>query len=38
MQLVHFDDFKLGVLAGDRVVDISDIAGGSPQDRLVPPQ
>jgi 2-keto-4-pentenoate hydratase/2-oxohepta-3-ene-1,7-dioic acid hydratase in catechol pathway len=34
MQLVHFDDFKLGVLAGDRVVDISDIAGGSPQDRL----
>jgi 2-keto-4-pentenoate hydratase/2-oxohepta-3-ene-1,7-dioic acid hydratase in catechol pathway len=34
MQFVHFDDFKLGVLAGDRVVDISDIAGGSPQDRL----
>jgi 2-keto-4-pentenoate hydratase/2-oxohepta-3-ene-1,7-dioic acid hydratase in catechol pathway len=34
MQFVHYDDFKLGVLAGDRVVDISDIAGGSPQDRL----
>ena len=34
MQFVHYDDFKLGVLAGDHVVDISDIAGGSPQDRL----
>lgn len=27
MQFVHFDDFRLGVLTGDTVVDISDIVG-----------
>jgi 2-keto-4-pentenoate hydratase/2-oxohepta-3-ene-1,7-dioic acid hydratase in catechol pathway len=40
MQIVHFDDFRLGVLAGERgerVVDVSDLVGGtgaSPQARL----
>jgi 2-keto-4-pentenoate hydratase/2-oxohepta-3-ene-1,7-dioic acid hydratase in catechol pathway len=37
MQLVHFDDFRLGVLAGERVVDVTDAigdAGRSPQRRL----
>ena len=43
MRFVHFDDFRLGVLAGERggdggrVVDISDVVGGSgssPQARL----
>ncbi len=43
MKIVHFDDFRLGVLAGegdqggDRVIDISDIVegtGGGPQARL----
>ncbi|HEX5501153.1 MAG TPA: fumarylacetoacetate hydrolase family protein [Thermomicrobiales bacterium] len=37
MQLVHFDDFRLGVLAGGRVADISDVVGdggGGPQARL----
>jgi 2-keto-4-pentenoate hydratase/2-oxohepta-3-ene-1,7-dioic acid hydratase in catechol pathway len=30
MKLLHFDDFKLGVLKGDNVVDISDIADEVP--------
>src|SRR5215211_4188377 len=43
MKIVHFDDFRLGVLAGgdgqggERVVDISDVVegtGGGPQARL----
>jgi 2-keto-4-pentenoate hydratase/2-oxohepta-3-ene-1,7-dioic acid hydratase in catechol pathway len=37
MQFVHFDDYRLGVLAGDTVVDISDLVGQvgvGPQSRL----
>ncbi len=37
MKFVHFDDFRLGILAGDRVIDISDFVGGvgdSPQAKL----
>lgn len=37
MQFVHFDDYRLGVLAGDNVVDISDLVGQigvGPQARL----
>ena len=38
MRLVFFDDFKLGVLNGDRVVDVSQVVAGirhdSPQDLL----
>src|SRR3990172_2273256 len=38
MRLVFFDDFKLGVLNGDRVVDASQVVAGirhdSPQDLL----
>ena len=35
MQFVHFDDFRLGVLAGESVVDITGlVAGATPQDRL----
>ena len=37
MQFVHFDDYRLGVLAGDNVVDISDLvgqAGVGPQSRV----
>ena len=35
MQLVFFDDYRLGVLANERVVDISDLVGGAtPQARL----
>jgi 2-keto-4-pentenoate hydratase/2-oxohepta-3-ene-1,7-dioic acid hydratase in catechol pathway len=37
MQFVHFDDFRLGVLVGERVVDITDRVGASgdaPQARL----
>ena len=40
MKIVHFDDFRLGVLAGEndeRVVDVSDVVQGTfsrPQDRL----
>lgn len=35
MQFVHFDDFRLGVLAGDTVVDITGLVeGATPQDRL----
>jgi 2-keto-4-pentenoate hydratase/2-oxohepta-3-ene-1,7-dioic acid hydratase in catechol pathway len=37
MQLVHFDENRLGILAGDRVVDVTDAAGdagASPQQRL----
>jgi 2-keto-4-pentenoate hydratase/2-oxohepta-3-ene-1,7-dioic acid hydratase in catechol pathway len=37
MQFVHFDDFRLGVLTGDRVVDVSDLVGGAgdgPSSRL----
>jgi 2-keto-4-pentenoate hydratase/2-oxohepta-3-ene-1,7-dioic acid hydratase in catechol pathway len=40
MKIVHFDDFRLGVLAGandERVVDVSDVIKGAfsrPQDRL----
>ena len=38
MKLVYFDDFKLGVVKGDAVVDVSDlvsdIPGVSPQDTL----
>lgn len=36
MKFVHFDDFRLGILAGERVVDISDLVGGAadPQARL----
>jgi 2-keto-4-pentenoate hydratase/2-oxohepta-3-ene-1,7-dioic acid hydratase in catechol pathway len=30
MKLLHFDDFKLGVLKGDNVVDVSDIANELP--------
>ncbi len=30
MKLLHFDDFKLGVLNGDNVVDVSDIANEIP--------
>ena len=30
MKLLHFDDFKLGVLNGENVVDISDIANEVP--------
>ena len=30
MRLLFFDDFKLGVLKGDSVVDVSDIVQGSP--------
>lgn len=30
MKLLHFDDFKLGVLKGDTVVDVSDIANEVP--------
>jgi 2-keto-4-pentenoate hydratase/2-oxohepta-3-ene-1,7-dioic acid hydratase in catechol pathway len=35
MKFVHFDDFRLGVLAGERVVDITGtVAGATPQARL----
>ena len=38
MKLVFFDDFKLGVIRGDSVVDVSDVVSGipsvSPQDTL----
>ena len=37
MQFVHFDDYRLGVLSGDTVVDISDIVGQigvGPQSRV----
>lgn len=38
MKLVFFDDFKLGVLTGDRVIDVSPVVAGirhdSPQDLL----
>jgi 2-keto-4-pentenoate hydratase/2-oxohepta-3-ene-1,7-dioic acid hydratase in catechol pathway len=37
MQFVHFDDYRLGVLAGDNVVDISDLVGQvgvGPQSRV----
>lgn len=37
VQFVHFDDFKLGLLAGENVVDISDIVGQigvGPQSRV----
>ena len=37
MKFVHFDDFRLGLLVDDRVVDISDLVqgdGSSPQARL----
>lgn len=37
MQFVHFDDYRLGVLAGDNVVDISDLVGQigvGPQSRI----
>ena len=30
MKLLHFDDFKLGVLKGDNVVDVTDIANDVP--------
>ena len=30
MKLLHFDDFKLGVLNGDTVIDVSDIANEVP--------
>ncbi len=37
MQFVHFDDYRLGVLAGENVVDISDLVGQvgvGPQSRV----
>ena len=37
MKFVHFDDYRLGVLADDRVVDISDLVGqvgSGPQSRV----
>jgi len=37
MQFVHFDDYRLGVLSGDNVVDISDLVGQigvGPQSRV----
>jgi 2-keto-4-pentenoate hydratase/2-oxohepta-3-ene-1,7-dioic acid hydratase in catechol pathway len=38
MKLLFFDDFKLGVLSGDRVVDVTDVVHGiphtSPQDLM----
>ncbi|HEX2036120.1 MAG TPA: fumarylacetoacetate hydrolase family protein [Chloroflexota bacterium] len=37
MMLVHFDDFRLGILAGEHVVDVTGLvgeAGSSPQGRL----
>src|SRR6476660_3343322 len=36
VQIVHFDDYQLGVIAGDRVVDVTRLVGDpglSPQDR-----
>ena len=39
MRLVFFDDYRLGILQGDRVADVTaalgDISGVSPQDRLL---
>jgi len=38
MKLLHFDDYRLGVLHGDSVIDISHVAGGvphvSPRDQM----